>query len=58
MFLLRCLEAGLSIADLDDLTIGLVMDIWTEKANDAAEREDEEKNGTVYMANQSDFDKF
>ncbi len=34
LFLLRCVEIGISIADLDLLTIGLVLDIWTEKAND------------------------
>lgn len=35
LFLLRCLEIGISIGDLDYLTIGMVMDIWTEKANDS-----------------------
>ena len=35
LFLLRCIEIGISIADLDLLTIGMVMDIWTEKGNDA-----------------------
>ena len=35
LFLLRCLEIGLSIRDLDYLTIGMVMDIWTEKGNDS-----------------------
>ena len=34
LFLLRCMEVGISIPDLDLLTIGLVMDIWTEKGND------------------------
>ena len=36
LFLLRCVEIGISIADLDLLTIGLVLDIWTEKSNDSA----------------------
>ena len=36
LFLLRCTEIGISIADLDLLTIGLVMDMWTEKGNDGA----------------------
>ena len=35
LFLLRCLEIGLSIRDLDYLTIGMLMDIWTEKGNDS-----------------------
>jgi hypothetical protein len=33
LFLLRCVEIGISIADLDLLTIGMVMDIWNEKWN-------------------------
>ena len=35
LFLLRCVEIGISIRDLDLLTIGLVLDMWTEKGNDA-----------------------
>lgn len=50
LFLLRCLEIGISIRDLDYLTIGMVMDIWTEKGNDSV------KYGN--MATQEDFDKF
>ena len=48
LFLLRCTEVGISIRDLDLLTIGLVLDIWTEKSND----------GVKYriIADQSDFD--
>ena len=34
LFLLRCVELGVSISDLDLLSIGLVLDMWTEKAND------------------------
>ena len=34
LFLLRCVELGIGIADLDLLTIGLVLDMWTEKSND------------------------
>ena len=50
LFLLRCTEVGISIRDLDLLTIGLVLDMWTEKAND----------GVKYrrIADQRDFDKF
>ena len=50
LFLLRSLEIGLSIQDLEDFTIGMVMDIWTEKANDSANYEN--------LATQEDFDKF
>ena len=50
LFLLRCCEVGISIQDLDLVTIGLVLDIWTEKSND----------GVKYriLAGQADFDKF
>ena len=50
LFLLRSVELGISIRDLDLLTIGLVLDMWTEKAND----------GVKYkrLATQEDFDKF
>lgn len=50
LFLLRCLEIGLSIRDLDYLTIGMVMDIWTEKGNDFVKYDS--------IATQEDFDKF
>lgn len=38
------------IRDLDLLTIGMVMDIWTEKANDDVKYQQ--------IATQEDFDKF
>lgn len=54
--MLRCLEVGLSLRDLDLLTIGMVLDIWTEKGNDGA---DYGSGGvTVRQAVQSDFDRF
>ena len=50
LFLLRCCEVGIPIRDLDLVTIGLVLDIWTEKSND----------GVKYarIAGQEEFDKF
>ena len=50
LFLLRCVEIGISISDLDLLTIGLVMDMWTEKGNDDTHYDN--------IATQEDFDKF
>ena len=54
--MLRCLEVGLSLSDLDLLTIGMVLDIWTEKGNDDV------KGGTsgvsVRAATQLDYDRF
>ena len=50
LFLLRCVETGVSISELNLLTIGMVLDICTEKAND----------GVKYskVAGQAEFDKF
>lgn len=50
LFLLRCVEIGINISELDLLTIGMVLDIWTEKSND----------GVKYskVAGQNEFDKF
>lgn len=56
LFLLRCAEVGISIRDLDLLTIGMVLDIFTEKGNDNAE--ENSSRGSVRMATQSDFDAF
>ena len=50
LFLLRCAEIGISIADLDLHTIGLVIDMWTEKSNDDVKYRK--------VATQEDFDKF
>jgi len=53
LFLLRCVELGISIVDLNYLTIGLVLDIWTEKGNDAIEAEN-----PVTLATQDQMDAF
>ena len=50
LFLLRCVQLGLSIRDLDLLTIGMVNDMYAESRND------EYKYATP--ATQEDFDKF
>lgn len=34
LFLLRCLQVGLSMRDIDLLTVGLVNDIFAEQLND------------------------
>ncbi len=51
LFLLRCVQVGLSIRDLDLLTIGMVNEMFIESRND-------EYNGYSEVATQSDFDKF
>ena len=50
LFLLRCVQLGISIRDLDLLTIGMVNDMYAESSNDGA-------NYSV-IAGQEDFDNF
>lgn len=50
LFLLRCVQLGISIRDLDLLTIGMVSDMYAENSNDDC------KYAT--LATQEDFDKF
>ena len=48
LFLLRCVQLGLSMGDLDFLTIGLVNDMFTERENDECHYD--------VLADQRDFD--
>ena len=50
LFLLRCVQLGLSMGDLDFLTIGLVNDMFTERENDEFKYDS--------LATQEDFDAF
>lgn len=50
LFLLRCVQLGLSMDDLDFLTIGLVNDMFTERENDDFKYDS--------LATQEDFDAF
>ena len=52
LFLLRCVRLGISICDLDLLTIGLVNDMFIESGNDTA------KGAYKQLASQHDFDVF
>lgn len=51
LFLLRCVQLGLSIADLELLEVGMVYDMFTEASNDDWE-------GYKQLATQSDMDNF
>ena len=51
LFLLRCVQLGLSISELDLLTIGMVNDMFAESRND-------EYKGYHELATQKDFDKW
>ncbi len=50
LFLLRCVQIGLSLSELDLLTIGVVNDMFTEKENDSFKYDT--------LATQEDFDLF
>lgn len=50
LFLLRCTEVGLSMDDLDEISIGMVNDMFVEKSNDNYDWKE--------LASQEDFDKF
>ncbi len=50
LFMLRCLQIGLSLRDLDLVTEGMVIDMANERANDDVEWEE--------VATQEDMDKF
>ncbi|MDY2594614.1 MAG: hypothetical protein SOW34_06920 [Oliverpabstia sp.] len=53
LFLLRCVQLGIAIRDLDLLTIGMVNDMYAENSND-------QNADKVYntLASQEDFDRF
>ena len=50
LFLLRCVQIGLNMDDLDALEMGTVMDMMTEANNDDCEYRQ--------LATQEDFDRF
>lgn len=50
LLLLRCVQLGISLSDLQLLTIGMVNDMYTEQMNDEVKY--------PVMATQQDFDKF
>ncbi len=50
LFLLRCVKIGLSMADLDTLTVGMILDMFIELGNDDYDWEQ--------IATQEDIDRF
>lgn len=50
LFLLRCVQLGLSMADLELLSIGLINDMYSESQNDNYKYAE--------LAMQEDFDRF
>ena len=51
LFLIRCVQLGISIRDLNLLNIGLVNDMYAENSND-------DYKGYKEVATHEDFDKF
>lgn len=51
LFLLRCVQLGIHISELDLLTIGMVNDMYAESRND-------DYNGYSEIATQDDMDNF
>lgn len=50
LFLLRCVQLGLSMTDLELLSIGLINDMYAESRNDECKY--------AKLATQEDFDRF
>lgn len=50
LFLLRCVQMGLSMSDLELLDMGMILDMFTERGNDDCEYDT--------LATQTDMDKF
>jgi len=50
LFLLRCVQIGVSIRDLDLLTIGMVNDMFAESSNDSCKYAE--------IGTQQDMDRF
>lgn len=50
LFLLRCVELGIPLRDLELVTVGMVFDMYTERGND--------DYGWHQVATQEDFDNF
>lgn len=50
LLLLRCIQIGIPLADLDLLDVGMIIDLLKESANDDVEWNQ--------LATQADFDRF
>ena len=48
LYMLRCFQVGMSIADLEQMSVGMVLDIFTESSNDQYDYKQ--------VANQADFE--
>lgn len=58
LFVLRCIQVGFKLTDLDILDYGTVLDILTENKRDYDSIEKKDGNDSVREATQADYDKF
>jgi len=56
LLMLRAIERGLSLVDFEDLTLGMIIGFITTYNNERLT--DDEKEDSVRMATQADFDRF
>lgn len=57
--MLRCVDIGIGIADLELITIGTVLDMYTAVKRDRLKEDtSEDASEEVRPANQADFDAF
>lgn len=57
LFMLRCVQVGLKISDLDVLNYGMVLDILAENNKDYSESMKHDDN-SAKEATQADYDRF
>lgn len=58
LFVLRCIQVGIKLTDLDFLDYGTALDILEENNRDYVEAEKTNGNDSVREATQADYDKF
>lgn len=54
----RAMERGLTVADLESMTIGMVLDFLVEYRNEEIEAQERKKKGVTRYATQEDIDAF
>jgi len=58
MLLRRAIERGLTAADFENMTIGMILDYLTTCNNEDIEMENRKKRGATRYASQADYDAF
>lgn len=58
MLMRRAIERGLTAADLENMTIGMVLDFLVEYKNEEMDAQEMKKQGVARYATQEDVDAF